>query len=307
MGSTGNRGAGPNRARARLRALHDQLGTAGLVLAIAALVIALTGTAFAAQKFITKKEAIKIAKKYAGKPGATGPAGPQGPAGQTGAQGNPGAPGSPGAPGKDGKSTVVTAFGPTSEPAGEPCEENGGQSVEVEGSGVKKFICNGAEGPEGAEGSPWTAGGVLPPGKTETGSWSVSGTTGPARVPILFTLPLADPLSGDPGCLETPLPATCQVHYINSAGKEVSNGEEVTPAYCAGGTAADPKAAPGHLCVYAAHEANLASSDAFIRAAGEEEPVIGASTAGAYLLLIPTGEGPVGWGTWAVTAPTATP
>src|SRR3954451_2688484 len=109
MKSTRNRGAGCSRARTRLRALHDQLGTAGLILAIIALVIALAGSAFAAQSFVTKKQAIKIAKKYAGKrgapgaPGAAGPGGPQGPpgpAGATGTQGGPGAPGSPGAPGK---------------------------------------------------------------------------------------------------------------------------------------------------------------------------------------------------------------
>lgn len=82
--------------------LHESLGTAGLVVAIVALVVALTGTAFAANKFITKKEAIKIAKRYAGKNGAPGAQGPAGPPGAAGAAGEKGATGSTGPEGEVG-------------------------------------------------------------------------------------------------------------------------------------------------------------------------------------------------------------
>ena len=55
--------------------IHQKLGTAGFVIAIVALIAALGGTALAAAKLngTQKKEVEKIAKKYAGKPGAAGP------------------------------------------------------------------------------------------------------------------------------------------------------------------------------------------------------------------------------------------
>ena len=69
--------------------MHDKLGTAGLVVAIVALVFAMVGGAYAAGGLTKQqeKQVTKIAKKYAGKPGAQGPQGPQGPAGLVGAKG----------------------------------------------------------------------------------------------------------------------------------------------------------------------------------------------------------------------------
>jgi hypothetical protein len=95
--------------------IHEKLGTAGLAVAIVALVAALTGTAFAAAGLNPKqkKEVTKIAKKYAGKPGATGPAGPQGPAGAPGAKGDAGAPGAKGATGATGPTGAEGPAGPT--------------------------------------------------------------------------------------------------------------------------------------------------------------------------------------------------
>ena len=93
-----------------LKRMHNQLGTAGLAVAVVALVAAVAGTAFAAGG-LTKgqeKQVIKIAKKYAGKNGAPGAQGPAGPAGPTGApgpkgdQGIQGVEGQEGHPGKDG-------------------------------------------------------------------------------------------------------------------------------------------------------------------------------------------------------------
>ena len=69
--------------------MHNKLGTAGLLVAIVALVFAMVGGAYAAKGALTgkqKKEVTKIAKKYAGKPGAQGPQGPAGLVGPKGAQ-----------------------------------------------------------------------------------------------------------------------------------------------------------------------------------------------------------------------------
>jgi hypothetical protein len=51
--------------------IHSKLGTAGLVVALVALVVALTGVAFAASGLNSKqkKEVKKIAKQFAGKQG----------------------------------------------------------------------------------------------------------------------------------------------------------------------------------------------------------------------------------------------
>ncbi len=101
--------------------LRMRSGSAGLMIAILALVIALAGTAFAAAKLssIQKKEVVKIAKKYAGKPGkegAQGPAGPQGgqgPKGADGAPGQNGKNGEPGQDGEDGEAGVCSTTNPT--------------------------------------------------------------------------------------------------------------------------------------------------------------------------------------------------
>jgi len=90
------------------RRFRDRFGTAGLVLGMIALVLALVTGAYAAGGGLTgkqKKEVKKIAQQYAGKPGAngaTGPAGPQGPKGERGAQGDPGPAGDQGPKGDTG-------------------------------------------------------------------------------------------------------------------------------------------------------------------------------------------------------------
>lgn len=95
--------------------IHSKLGTAGFVVAIVALVAALSGAAIAAGglsrsqekqiKKIVKKEVKKEAKKH---PGPQGPAGPAGAAGAKGATGAQGVQGNPGTPGKDGEDGVCS-------------------------------------------------------------------------------------------------------------------------------------------------------------------------------------------------------
>jgi len=177
------------------------------VVAVIALIFALAGGAWASNrhhrksgKFVTKPQAMKIAqqeaKKYAnsnpGAPGAKGDTGGTGAQGPKGDKGEKGDTGSQGVPGNDGKSVLLTDI-PTGEFA---CDELGGVEVRLEGQSVGegKEVCNGKEG------SPWTAGGVLPPEATETGAWAYSTTVvvksgEPSGVqvdiPISFTIPLS--------------------------------------------------------------------------------------------------------------------
>ena len=145
--------------------IHEKLGTAGFVLAVVALIAALTGTAFAAASLNgkQKKEVKKIAKQFAGKPGATGPAGPAGAAGAAGPAGKEGPAGPKGATGATGVTGSAGTAGTT-----------------------------GATGVTGATGATGFSGftETLPSGKTETGTWAASGT-GETAAALSFAIPLA--------------------------------------------------------------------------------------------------------------------
>jgi hypothetical protein len=273
-----------------LTKIHQKLGTAGFIISIVALVAALGGGAYAASGGLTgkqKKEVEKIAKKYAGKPGATGPAGTAGAAGgkgDTGAKGDSGAAGAAGTAG-----------------------------------------ANGVPGAPGAPGSPWTAGGTLPTGSTETGTWSFTSPKlqNAMRVPISFSIPLAAPLGADhvhlvnaDGSKEVVFnEETFELEEVTPTGC----GAALTPA----GTAEAPKAAAGNLCVYfteitpepkqaAAFHSETGSN--FIIPPGFAceaigcltelgGPGAGAGISGARLEINSTSEGGrFGYGSWAVTA-----
>ncbi len=136
------------------------------VIAVFALVFAMSGGAYAAKKFLITSKAqispkvLKSLKGAAGAKGANGAAGPQGPAGPAGAVGPAGAPGAQGAAGAKGE--------------------------------------DGKEGKEGKQGVPGTTGftETLPSGKTETGTWGAvqENENIGAIVPISFTIPLAEGL-----------------------------------------------------------------------------------------------------------------
>jgi Collagen triple helix repeat (20 copies) len=223
--------------------LRTRFGIPG-VISVIALVFAMFGGAYAASNSSGGGKATASAKAKKGPrgpKGATGPAGPagaQGPAGPAGAKGDAGAAGSngtngsPGAPGAAGKSVISAEFEGTNEPAGEPCEEKGGSSFEVQGSGVKTYACNGAEG-EGGGGS----GGLpetLPAGSVETGAWAAEASES-ANVEFVSTaLSFNIPLAEVPQAMYIPPPPT-----VNP-----------DPVHCPG-TAVNPQAASGWLCVYA--------------------------------------------------------
>jgi hypothetical protein len=266
----------------RAEAMHERLGTAGFVLAVFALILALAGGAYAAGGGLSgkqKKEVTKIAKKYAGKPGAPGTNG------ANGKDGAPGAPGKDGAPGANGLSVTGSAIAAGNSECA--AKEGGVKYTSANGTDV---VCNGAQGDEG---DPWTAGGTLPPEATETGSWIVFpdqiAEEHSSAVPLSFTVPLAAPLAAD------------NVHYVSKAKIEA----DTAPAACPG-SAAEAEAMPGHLCVYE-ESTSPALDTAFVaigdpsRPAGFAGPPSGAAAAGATL-VIPFYKG-TAYGTWAVTAP----
>lgn len=279
--------------------LRSHFGIPG-VIAVFALVFAMFGGAYAANNSGGGASASAKAKKgppgprgkqgKQGKQGLPGPAGAKGDTGATGATGSTGAagkdgtPGPPGAPGKGAKATPLLAG------AQLQCEETGGALVEDGQEPPNKVpVCNGKDG------SPWTAGGTLPPGSTETGAWvigtdSSSGVFGSfAMAPISFTVPLA-----------TPLPES-QVYFQSDTGFS---------DHCHGSEAA-PQADPGYLCVYEtpATLTNLSSPGIYGLEFGGE----GASKGGALLIFTIEGDEAYGFGGWAVTGcsgttgPTACP
>lgn len=137
------------RLRHPIRAIREPFGTAGLVVACVALILAMTGAAIAATGLTgkQKKEVEKIAKKYAGKPGAPGAPGAVGAQGPAGIKGDVGAAGADGTNGTNGTNgtgvTTATINGPAH------CLEGG---IEVKSASPTAYVCNGAEGGEGLPG-----------------------------------------------------------------------------------------------------------------------------------------------------------
>jgi len=138
----------------------------------------------------------------------------------------------------------------------------------------------GPEGPEGPEGSPWTAGGVLPEGQTETGAWGLNSAGAAIEFPfddISFNIPLEN-----------------KPKYVF-----IKASEEPAAAAAKGcpGSAENPEADPGKLCVYADVEEKVVTFP-------EEETAGGLPKTyrtGAVFLAVIQNEG-VAVGTWAVTA-----
>lgn len=240
------------------RRLKEPFGTAGLLVAIVALVFALAGGAYAAKQVgATASKAGKPGPRgKTGKTGPAGPAGPTGPAGSAGAAGPKGDPGEPGAPGK-----------------------------------------NGTNGKDGKEGSPWTAGGTLPEGATETGAWGAN--LAPSAEEFAFTFESVSfniPLEAGLGEAAT--------HFVTVAAQT----GHTAPAECPG-TAASPEAEPGAFCVYEGAKFPLGPSDDFVvHIVGLTHTGIepeGTGNAGANLVISHQAgsleEGAEIVGTWAVT------
>jgi hypothetical protein len=288
------------RLRHPIRAVREPFGTAGLIVACVALVLALTGAAFAAGGLTgkQKKEVEKIAKKVAGKPGAAGAPGAQGPAGPAGKDGANGAAGAKGATGPQGSVGSKGATGPAGgagaagksvqvveeiAPGEEGCEENGGIAYEVEGA-PSSFteICNGRQGQDGEPGSPWGIG-TLPPGATETGTWATMKNI------------LAEPVAEAPAAISFPVPLAVG---IESNHVHVSTQENFG-TFCTGGIdggVGPGVPSPGELCIYVGAQEAASSPEVWQASTSNE----GASKPGA-ILYWHLGTGGYATGSYAVT------
>lgn len=212
--------------------------------------------------------------------------------------------GSPGTAGTNGESVISKEFVGSAGPA---CKEGGSEFESEPAKGkVKTYACNGKEGKEG---SPWTAGGTLPSGKTETGTWSVSQyniaapSATPIEAPISFTLPLTKG-SGEeegPGGTES-------VYYFTET--QTKNKEFGTSgcSFELANAESRPMAPAGVLCVFTAHETNKEVKFQNVDASnsGLLPPAYG--TAGATLewqvnVATSTDAEVRDRGVWAVTAP----
>jgi Collagen triple helix repeat (20 copies) len=212
-------------------------------IAVLLLILAMGGGAWAAKKYlITSTNQIKPSVLKALK-GKAGPRGATGPIG----------PGGPAGP--------IGATGPQG-PTGQ--------------QGIQ-----GEKGAKGATGSPWTAGGTLPAGATETGMWSVGTTAGGPSNQYLsfsFNIPLEAPIE------------EANVHYIKVEGEDAED--------CPG-TAIEPKAAAEQLCIYKKSPGTGNMEDL--------RPGV-LSQGGAIIIAEPTLEAieegfPIfGFGSWAVTS-----
>jgi hypothetical protein len=198
-----------------------------------ALVFAMSGGAYAANHYLissTKQISPKVLKALKGASGAKGAngvngiPGPTGPAGSAGPGGPQGSQGPQGPAGGSGQSVTSTALAKGS--AG--CKEGGSEFTSASG---KTTACNGKEGATGKEGSPWTAGGTLPKGSTETGAWVIESTATKKEEFRATAISFSIPLEKEPPNFA-----------FGGAGKP-------TPEHCSGNVE-KPGAESGYLCIF---------------------------------------------------------
>jgi hypothetical protein len=254
-----------------LSVLRNRFGVPGII-SVIALVLAMTGGAWAASKYIitsTKQIKPSVLKSLKGKTGPQGPAGPQGSAGPAGAKG------ADGAPGANGQSVTNTAL----EPGNEDCPE-GGTEFQV-GAGTPSFACTGEPGEQGPEGSPWVVG-AAPTGAEMRGTWALN-TNAAGAESVYAAVSTSVPLGG---------PIAIAIKAPGSFG----------PIECAG-TVENPlpptnegAPMPSVLCVYAGGSTNVNLE--------EMSKELGSSQAGAVLKLKTNEAGPANaFGTWSMYAP----
>jgi collagen triple helix repeat protein len=304
--------------------LRNRFGIPG-VISVIALLFAMFGGAYAASSDSGSSDS--KASASAVKKGPRGPRGPKGPAGPAGPQGPQGPAGPAGANGKDGTNGTNGKDGTN----GVSVTSSSASLAECPAGGTKFTAANGtSKACNGKEGSPWTDLGTLPSGETETGAWTLgmvpssaypsSDFTHGIYVPVSFPIPLEDELEGGQWKPSEGKEDLGQVHFINDAGKEILFNEdtfsltEEDPASCPG-SATEPLADSGHLCVYEGKLSNAEVASSMI--AKLDSPIgplakglvptgkYGASTAGAlvnFSSLYLSGASAYGWGSWAVTA-----
>jgi Collagen triple helix repeat (20 copies) len=216
---------------------RNRFGIPG-VISVIALVFAMIGGAYAATNNSGGGKATASAKAKKGPRGPRGPAGPAGPAGPQGPAGANGKDGANGVNGEDGAKGATGAQGATG--------KNGATGATGPTGATGTTGVTGATGATGPEGvcSTVTAC-VLPSGVTETGAWTFGTVVTAAKpdfekgqffhVPISFNIPLTGSLPGS------------DVHLLPQGFP--TGASEAEKANCPG-SAAEPKAKAGHLCVY---------------------------------------------------------
>jgi hypothetical protein len=252
------------------------------VVATFALVFAMSGGALAASHYlITSTKQIKpsVLKSLAGKAGPAGPAGANGaagPAGPAGGTGPAGGPGPAGNDGSNGKSVVAALEGKS---AGSHCKE-GGSNFEVEGSGAKTYACNGKEGPQGPSGIMSS----LEPEQSEHGVYAIRGEggNGEGYATISFPIPLKETLE------------EADVHLVEE-------GKKGPAKECEEGSSAEPKAAPGNLCVYEVASGEQQSPFTINPEVPELNGTTGVGKSGVLLRFVNLAGGSSVYGVWVVT------
>jgi hypothetical protein len=244
------------------RRIHDKLGTAGFVIAIVALIAALGGTAIAGLPGLNSKQKKEV-KKIAKK---AAKAGPQGPAGAPGAAGAQGAAGSAGKEGSAGSSGTPGQAG-----------EDGTCSASIP-------KC------------------VLPPGATETGTWSFIGRgqesfeTEVEGSKSSHTLGTEEALAN----ISFPLRLPSTPRFVTGEGNWVAEGESGNER-CPG-SYSEPEAAPGDFCMYVK---TIVNAGDFATHVPREEAFWTTDRRSGFTLAFALEAGKQGYGvgSWAVTAP----
>ncbi|HEY2333553.1 MAG TPA: hypothetical protein VGH58_00910 [Solirubrobacterales bacterium] len=280
---------------------REPFGKAGLTVAVCALVFAMLGGAYAANSSGGGKATASAKAKRGprGPKGATGPAGPQGlpgasgkdgaegkqgPEGKAGPTGPTGATGTAGDVGEPGKGVISNEI--LAEPGETTCSEQGGAEYEVEDSGQPTTICNGKEG------SPWTAGGTLPPGAVETGLYFAEGKEGEEAIAQLsFPISLAAEIGEDEN----------NPHVFYGKGTNAETGTQFTQ-HCPGPNFLSPAVLrAGDLCVYERILSNAELLSLPSKAPGGFSEFGAATKQGAYLTVVITGKtGGLASGSFAV-------
>jgi Collagen triple helix repeat (20 copies) len=258
-----------------------------------------TATGGAAGGRTSNRGALAVASAAKSK-GKTGPRGPKGPAGKTGATGATGPAGATGATGPAGPAGGTGPAGAGGESVSSTELKSGGVGGCPEGGtkftvgGKETFACNGKPGAEGNEGPAGAIhpGETLPAGASETGAWSIVVPPTESKVPttVSFTIPLEASLSEE------------HVFFLKQEEIEVDHTAECP------GNAAEPKAAAGDFCAYAAELSYTLAPIQGFPVKNVATGLAGAGTSGADIFFSPNHGEPseqveYGTGTWAVTAP----
>jgi hypothetical protein len=268
------------------------------MVAMVALVFAMTGGAFAVSSKGGASHATAAAARQKNKPkllrGPRGPEGKQGPAGPAGLSGPASAEGKPGPEGKtgpEGKAGVAGAGVAASEvKVGEGvCNKLGGSRFTV--GGKETYACNGAEGEPGPAGLPCTASGTLPAGKTETGYWALNDYGKSKEEGVYTAVSFPCPLAAG-------MPNTA-IHFICPSNSP--SGCATSNAACPGTVASpvNPAPASGTLCIFLSLSQDIKEYAGPLDVKVEE----GADPSGTLLRFKTEGaeQQAIAFGTWAVT------